>query len=441
MIISRYFTTIPDGTPVPNGVEVELRLHLDNSLVATTTTSGGWASFTMDGNPGPHYIRCLYNSEVQVVSSRATGVSSVTDIANLPLFIRSFVDGYVGDVLGELAVTASGSAMNVTVAGGAAYVRGVLYDQRASKNLTIAAPDSQPRIDRIVVEVVPPGGGTVTEGRSRLVVKTGTPASSPVAPSLTQTDALWEFPLAQVRVNPSVAAITNAVVTDERVALSPKIAPKSVTREMLADTARGIRVDRGGTIQKEFARKLDFAPTDFLLAANDASLDYSDPQNGFPWVSISLNRDDLLTWLEGELDIGGGTPATPLSFEWNDFNFNGKGTASGGGGTTLNTGSLTLPAGTWVIESELNYSVRGVSSGWSMVTSSLSGSGAPTGGDQSVRNFDCNNGIARMIVHSARRQVTPTSNTTYTVTGKAIAHTGSVEVLSGVLRMRAFRRS
>ena len=67
MIVSRYFTTIPDGTPVPNGVEVELRAHADNSLVATTTTTNGWATFTLDGNPvGPHYLRCLYNSEVQV---------------------------------------------------------------------------------------------------------------------------------------------------------------------------------------------------------------------------------------------------------------------------------------------------------------------------------------------------------------------------------------
>ena len=236
MIVSRYFSTIPDGNPVPNGVTVELRAHADGSLIDTESTQGGWVTFVLDGNPvGPHYLKCQYNDEVHVVSSMATGISGVSDLGNLPLLAQAFGDGYVEGILGELAVTAPGSAMTVQVAGGAAYSRGVLYDQRSTRTLSLDAPGGQPRIDRIVIEVVPPGGPAMQEGRSRLTIKKGTPSAAPVAPSLTQTSNLYEMVIADIQVNPGVAALTQDVVTDRRVVMTPYIPTGAIATAKIAD--------------------------------------------------------------------------------------------------------------------------------------------------------------------------------------------------------------
>lgn len=436
MIVSRYFSTIPDGNPVPSGVEVELRLHVDNSLVATAEIDNGWVTFVVDGNPGPHYLRCLYNGEAQVVSSRATGVSVATDVGNLPLFIRTFRDGYVAGALGELVVTGPGSAVAVSVAPGAAYVRGVLYDQRASRTLSLAAPDVQPRIDSIVVEVVPPGGPFATEGRSRLMVKTGVPAASPVAPSLTQTDALWEHELARVRIDPGIAAVAQNAITDTRVRMSPLLAPGSVTNEHLA----------GGVV----AEKLTSGTNRSTVAGSillKASLDSPTPNWGGLLMSQLLdfgeeapNEGEVVTWYQGGYRprpaSGGGVGGSLTEFK--DANFDGKGIAAYGAGTVLQTATVTVPAGTWLIDGEVDVSLRGSSGGWSTSVLSLAGSGAPSGDDASSRIFDTVQGVPRQAVLSGRKVVTGPGD--FAVTARVTGRTGSVEVLSGVVRVKAHRK-
>ena len=233
MIIRRMLRSIPSGNPV-SGASVELRLESDNTLLDSTTTDGnGWYQFVLNGNPGPYYITSSFGSEVQRTSSKVVGLSGTTDVGNLGLNFRIYGDGYIPSVLSELAVSASGGSMNVTVAPGAALVRGILYDQFETLQFPIAASTIQPRIDRIVIEVIPAGAGENIEGRSRIVVKTGTPAATPTAPSLTQTTALWQIPLAQVLVDASVVAIASNKVTDERVALSVQIPDDFITTAML----------------------------------------------------------------------------------------------------------------------------------------------------------------------------------------------------------------
>ena len=63
------------------------------------------------------------------------------------------------------------------------------------------APVAQPRIDRVVINA----GGSAS-------VVTGAEAANPVAPSL----PVGAIPVAQVRLEPAAAVITNAMITDER---------------------------------------------------------------------------------------------------------------------------------------------------------------------------------------------------------------------------------
>lgn len=109
----------------------------------------------------------------------------------------------------ELKVTA-GTGLQVAVAAGQAMVRGHFYISTASENLTIGTANaSNPRIDSVVLRLDPTANSIV------LAVVAGTPASSPVAPTLTQTDAgVFEYLLATVLV--PAASTSVSTITDMR---------------------------------------------------------------------------------------------------------------------------------------------------------------------------------------------------------------------------------
>lgn len=109
----------------------------------------------------------------------------------------------------ELKVTA-GTGLQVAVAAGQAMVRGHYYISTASETLTIATANAtNPRIDSIVLTLDPSANSVV------LAVVAGTPASSPVAPTLTQTDAgIYQYQLATVLV--PAAATSVSTITDTR---------------------------------------------------------------------------------------------------------------------------------------------------------------------------------------------------------------------------------
>ena len=128
---------------------------------------------------------------------------------------RNIGEGVKQDTLNELEVYADSSGMQVKVKTGQALVRGHYYQSTAEEVLTIAtAPVSNPRIDNIVLELDP------SANHINLVVVAGTPASSPVAPSVTQTDGgIYQIKLAQVLVGTGVTTIAADKVTDTRPAL------------------------------------------------------------------------------------------------------------------------------------------------------------------------------------------------------------------------------
>lgn len=236
MLIRGYIRKVSDGTPVPDGTEVAFRRHVDDSLLSTVTTVGGMYELVLDGSPGPYYVRAAIADEVHISSSKVVGMSGPVDIGNIPLYFRLWTDGYIVGVLEQMSVFATGAAMQVTVRSGATLVKGVLYDQPGQATLTIDAADTQGRIDTVVIETMVPGSGVDVEGRTRLVVKKGTPSETPVAPALTQLiNGIWEHPLANVIVDPSVSSIASNKVTDRRVQSNVQIGNGYISTAMLAD--------------------------------------------------------------------------------------------------------------------------------------------------------------------------------------------------------------
>ena len=125
---------------------------------------------------------------------------------------RSWAQSGVTDYANKLEVYGDSSGRQVKVKTGRACVRGHWYENTAEETVAIAANASgNPRIDRVVLRLDPSANSIV------LAVVQGTPAGSPSAPSLTQTDVgTYELTLAKVAVANGASTITAGNVTDER---------------------------------------------------------------------------------------------------------------------------------------------------------------------------------------------------------------------------------
>lgn len=109
-----------------------------------------------------------------------------------------------------LVAVTSPTSNQVRVFPGAALVNGRFYESTAQELVTITAnSDPNDRIDRIVLRTI------FADQTIRIHRLQGTPAASPVAPTLTQDATFWELPLAQILVPSGFLSITTGI-TDER---------------------------------------------------------------------------------------------------------------------------------------------------------------------------------------------------------------------------------
>lgn len=107
--------------------------------------------------------------------------------------------------------TATG--MKVSVAAGGGLYRGRWVELSSAQEVTVADNSSgNPRIDSIFVQV------NENDRDAKIVYRTGTPAGSPVHPAATQGGGVYEWRLADIRVNSGVTSITKSNITDTRVA-------------------------------------------------------------------------------------------------------------------------------------------------------------------------------------------------------------------------------
>ncbi len=112
-------------------------------------------------------------------------------------------------------VTTTTSGLGISVNTGDAVLDGFRFYSDAATPLTAATADpSLPRIDLLVLRI------DEVAHTSTIALKTGTPASSPVAPTATKTPGgTYELGLYQVRVNAASATITS--LTDVRTYAAP----------------------------------------------------------------------------------------------------------------------------------------------------------------------------------------------------------------------------
>lgn len=111
-----------------------------------------------------------------------------------------------------LEVVTSGLGMSVAVGTGFAIARGRYIDNTESYVLQLSAPSSLSKIDMIVARM-----STLSNERNfQLIVKEGTPSSSPEPPELTRNEAVYEMCLAKVTIDSNTTVITSSMIEDTR---------------------------------------------------------------------------------------------------------------------------------------------------------------------------------------------------------------------------------
>lgn len=135
-----------------------------------------------------------------------------TSETQFSLWARNIGEGVIQNRGNELEPYGDGTGMNVKVKDGQALIRGHYYDNTGTETLTISAADpTNPRIDSVILRLDPTANTIV------LAILTGTPAASPSAPALTQTDAaIYEVRLANIAVAAGAVVISAGNVTDTR---------------------------------------------------------------------------------------------------------------------------------------------------------------------------------------------------------------------------------
>lgn len=165
-----------------------------------TERSLPWNGTTV-GDPGPYS-----DANWQFLWQYIIGLGGMR--ANVGVFLGSGTQPYDG-----LRVQAQNPTTTaVDVLPGSALVQGIAYINDSTESFVIAANASgNPRIDMIVVQA------DYTQQTARLALIQGTPAASPVPPSLTQTPSvMWEIPIADIAVANGFTSISQSNITSRR---------------------------------------------------------------------------------------------------------------------------------------------------------------------------------------------------------------------------------
>lgn len=120
---------------------------------------------------------------------------------------------YAGD---DFAYSVTGADNSIVINPGVGWIRnnrfsGKVFAMRAAQSIDLGLPDSvYPRIDAIVIRF------EANSNQTELVVKTGIPSSSPTAPTVSQTESLYELHLYHVYREAGAVSFSVADITDLR---------------------------------------------------------------------------------------------------------------------------------------------------------------------------------------------------------------------------------
>jgi hypothetical protein len=148
-------------------------------------------------------------------SSKSYGSGGAYAEYELVHALRILGNGVIDGFLNELAVTYDGAGLDLDVATGGAMVKGIpaIFSAVSDHAVATARDATNPKACYLVVEVT--GAGETEEGKVVLKDSCGAAAASPSLPALTQTEALYQLPLASF-VLPNSGSTTLTSLVDLR---------------------------------------------------------------------------------------------------------------------------------------------------------------------------------------------------------------------------------
>lgn len=131
--------------------------------------------------------------------------------------MSSYFEGLISDGIyeniGDKFVVTADTGMSINIGTGRAIIQSHWIKNDEEASLALDAADSQlPRIDSIVIKL----DKTESVRDIDVVIKKGTPAQNPSAPSVERSEDIFELQLATIRVNKNVSSITQSNITDTR---------------------------------------------------------------------------------------------------------------------------------------------------------------------------------------------------------------------------------
>lgn len=182
-------------------------------------------------------------------------------------FQETGVKGIPGDA--NLLVQGDNSGLQVRVAAGEAFIRGHYYENTTQATVTLTSAGTKTRIDYIVLEL-----SHLENTISLKDLKGAEVDLNPVAPTLTQTEALYQLPLAKVVIPNDTTSITSGMVSDERSFMSQRLGIWTTAKRPtspLAMVTVGYNSDLGyhefynGSTWERFSKIPESPVTPFLL--------------------------------------------------------------------------------------------------------------------------------------------------------------------------------
>lgn len=162
----------------------------DDNPIGSSTTSDADGKFNLldEIYPGLGYYTATKGGITKRHEAASIGFIGTLSAADLvTLFDGSFSNGILTGIGSGFALSAGGG-LNISVAPGGGVIDGHPFRFSVAKVIALAAADgSNPRIDRMVASLVPPGAAVGNPGAITIKKVDGTPAASPAAPALVAT--------------------------------------------------------------------------------------------------------------------------------------------------------------------------------------------------------------------------------------------------------------
>lgn len=127
------------------------------------------------------------------------------------ILLKVFSEGVFAEQPEAFTVTA-GENMSVIVSPGTCHVRGDIGVEESNREIVFAASTKQPRIDTIVLR----WDNNIDARSVDLYVKQGVASETPVRPTLTRAETVWELGICDVFIPANSTSISGDRITDTR---------------------------------------------------------------------------------------------------------------------------------------------------------------------------------------------------------------------------------